>query len=114
MRRADSASGMPTESTERRRQPRTNLSEVVFIRPFDSRLPPDSCTTSNVSQDGLYLATLADHYTPGVNVYVLSNFQSGSLVHFATTGIVVRVEELEDDKWGAAIHTFSPLSSTAH
>jgi hypothetical protein len=105
---------MPTESTERRREARTNFSEVVFIRPFDSRLPPDSCTTSNVSQDGLYLATLAGHYAPGVNVYVASNFQSGSLVHFATAGIVVRVEKLENDKWGVAIHIFSPPWSKAH
>jgi hypothetical protein len=106
VRGADSASAMPTESTERRRQPRTNLSEVAFIRPFDSRLPPDSCTTFNVSQDGLYLATLADHYAPGVKVYVTSDFQPGSTMHFATAGIVVRVEKLEDDKWGVAIHIF--------
>jgi hypothetical protein len=103
---------MPTESTERRRQPRTNLSEVAFIRPFDSRLRPDSCTTFNVSQDGLYLATLADHYAPGVKVYVTSDFHPGSLVHFATAGIVVRIEKLEDGKWGVAIHIFSASSST--
>jgi hypothetical protein len=103
---------MPTESTERRRQPRTDLSQVVFIRPFDSRLPPDSCTTFNVSQDGLYLATLADHYVPGMNVYVTSDFQHGSLAHFANAGIVVRVDKLEDNKWGVAIHIFSSPSLT--
>jgi hypothetical protein len=27
-------------------------------------------------------------------------------------GVVVRVEKLEDDKWGVAIHIFSPSSST--
>jgi hypothetical protein len=27
-------------------------------------------------------------------------------------GAVVRVEKLEDDKWGVAIHIFSPSSST--
>jgi hypothetical protein len=105
---------MPTESTERRRQPRTNLSEVIFIRPSDSRLPPDSCTTFNTSQDGLYLATLADHYAPGVNVYVTSDFQSGSPMNYAAAGIVVRVEKLKDDKWGVAIHFFSPSASTVH
>jgi hypothetical protein len=57
---------------------------------------------------------LADHYASGVNVYVTSNFQSRGLVHFATAGIVVRVEKLEDAKWGVAIHIFSPSSSTAH
>jgi len=105
---------MPTESTERRRQPRTNLSEVIFIRTSDSRLPPDSCTTVNISQDGLYLATLADHYAPGVKVYVTSDFQSGSPMNYATAGVVVRVERLKDDKWGVAINLFSPSASTVH
>src|SRR6202171_2981462 len=111
MRGADSASAMPTESTERRRQPRTNLSEVVFIRPSDSRLPPDSCTTFNVSKDGLYLATSSDHYAPGVNVYLTGDFQPGTPMTYAMAGVVVRAEKLEDDKWGVAIQTFSPSSS---
>jgi len=103
---------MPIETTERRRQPRTNLSQVVFIRPLDSRLPPDSCTTWNVSQHGLYLATAAGHYAPGMNVYVTSDFQSDSTVDYAMAGVVVRVEKLENDQWGVAIHIFSPSSST--
>jgi hypothetical protein len=103
---------MPTDPTERRRQPRTNLSQVALIRPLDSRLPPDSCTTFNVSQDGLYLATVAGHYAPGVNVYVTSDFRSESPVNYAMGGVVVRVEKLENDKWGVAIHLFSPSSST--
>jgi hypothetical protein len=103
---------MPSDPTERRRQPRTNLSHGVFIRPVDSRLPPDSCTTFNVSQNGLYLATVAGHYAPGVNVYVTSDFRSESPVNYAMAGVVVRVENLENDKWGVAIHFFSPSSST--
>jgi hypothetical protein len=102
---------MPTESLERRRQPRINLSQVVRIRPVDSRLPPDSCTTFNVSQDGLYLATSAGHYAPGANVYVTSDFQPGSPMNYAMAGVVVRVEKLEENgKWGVAIHIFSPSS----
>jgi len=103
---------MPTDPTERRRQPRTNLSQVVFIRPVDSRLPPDSCTTFNVSQEGLYFATVAGHYAPGVYVYVMGDFQSDSPVNYPMAGLVVRVENLENDKWGVAIHFFSPSSST--
>src|ERR1700686_5805343 len=53
---------MPTEPLERRRQPRTNLSLVVFIRSLDLRLPPDFCTAFNVSQDGVYLAISTSHY----------------------------------------------------
>jgi hypothetical protein len=103
---------MPIEPTERRRQPRTNLSQVVRIRPLDPSLPPEYRTTFNVSQSGLYFATSAGHYVPGVNVYVTSDFRPGSLMHFATAGIVVRVEKLEDNKWGVAIHIFSSASST--
>jgi hypothetical protein len=105
---------MPIETTERRRHPRTNLRQVVFIRPFNSRLPPDSCNTFNVSQNGLYLATLADHYVPGLNIYVTSDFQPGSLIHFAPAGIVVRVEKLEDDIMGVAIHLFSQSLSVVN
>ena len=103
---------MPTEPTERRRQPRTNLSLDVVMRPLDSRLPPDSCATFNVSQDGLYVSTSSGGYVPGGNVYVTSDFQPGSPMEYAMAGVVVRVEKLEDDKWGVAIHIFSPSSST--
>jgi hypothetical protein len=103
---------MPPEFIERRRQPRTNLSHVVLIRPLDSRLPPDSCTTFNVSQEGLYLATSAGKYAPGMNVYVASDFQAGNPLNYATAGVVIRVEKLDDDKWGVAIHLFSSSSST--
>ena len=103
-------SSVPSESTERRRQPRINLSHVVRIRPLDSRLPPDSCTTFNVSQDGLFLATSAGHYALGTNVYVTSDFQAGKPMNYAVTGVVVRVEKLEDDKWGVAIRIVSPSS----
>jgi hypothetical protein len=102
---------MAIESTERRRQPRTNLSQVVFIRPVNSRLHPDSCTTFNVSQDGVYLATLAGHYAPGVNVYLTSDCQPGSPLTYAMAGIVLRVQKLENDKWGVAIRILSPSST---
>jgi hypothetical protein len=103
---------MPTESTERRRQPRTNLSQVVRIRRFDASWPPEYCTTFNVSQDGLYFATSEGHYAPGINVYVTSDFRPNSLINYAMAGVVVRVEKLEDNKWGVAIHIFSPSLST--
>jgi hypothetical protein len=102
-----------TEPPERRRQPRINLSQMVRIRPFDPSLPSEYCTTFNVSQDGLYLATPAGHYVPGMNVYVTGDFQPGSPMNHALTGLVVRVEKLEDDNWGVAIQTFSLSSSMA-
>jgi DNA-binding NarL/FixJ family response regulator len=104
-------SSVPGEFRERRRQPRINLSQVVRIRPFDSTLPAEYCTTINVSQDSIYFATSSDHYAPSMNVYVTSDYQPDSPINHALTGLVVRVEKLEDDKWGVAIQTFSPSSS---
>ena len=107
-------STMPTESTERRREPRTNLSQVLRIRPFDSNLLPEDCATFNVSQNGLYFSTSKGHYARGINVYVTSDFQSDDPMDHAVAGVVVRVEKLEGDKWGVAINTFSPMLSMVH
>ena len=97
---------VPTHPIERRHRPRTRFSQVVRIRPFDSNLPAEYCTTLDVSQDGLYFSTSADHYAPGVNVYVSSDYHPGSPLNHALTGLVVRVEKLEDDKFGVAIQVF--------
>jgi hypothetical protein len=103
---------LPTDSTERRRKPRTNLSQIVRIRRFDPSWPPEYCTTSNVSEDGLYFATSEGHFTLGINVYVTSDFRPNSLINYAMEGVVVRVDRLENEKWGVAIHIFSPSTST--
>ena len=100
-----------SETQERRRRPRINLSQVVRIRPFDPNLPPEYSTTINVSQDGFYFVTSSDHYAPDMNVYVTSDYQPDSPIAYALTGLVVRVDKLEDDKWGVAIQIFSPSSS---
>jgi hypothetical protein len=105
-------SAVTTEPTERRRQPRINLSQMVRIRPFDQSLSSEYCTTVNVSQDGLYLAASAGHYAPDMSVYITSDYQPGSPMNHALTGLVIRVEKLEGDKWGVAIQTFSPSSSS--
>lgn len=104
-------SGVPGEARERRRRPRMNLSPVVLIRPFDPSWPPEYCTTINVSQDGFYFATSSDHYAPDMNVYVTSDYLTGSPMNQALTGLVVRVEKLDDGKWGVAIQIFSQSSS---
>jgi hypothetical protein len=86
-----------------RRTPRTNLQQVVRIRPFDPELPPEYCTTVNLSQDGLYFTTTAGHYAVGSSVYVTGDFQPGSPIKKAVAGAVVRVDRLEDDRFGIAI-----------
>jgi hypothetical protein len=102
----ENGSVMETKSADRRRRPRTELSQVVRIRPLDSTLPLDSCKTFNVSQHGMYLSTTASHYCPGMNVYVTSDFQPSN----AVAGVVVRVDDLEDGRWGVAIQIYSPSS----
>ena len=96
-------SSPPTKTPERRSQSRTTSSQVVRVRPIDSRLPPDSGTALNVSESGLYLAIAAGHYAPGAHVYLTSDFQSGNQIDYATKGVVLRVEKLENKKWGVAI-----------
>lgn len=92
---------------ERRRAPRSNVRQVVRIRPFDPQFPAEYCTTFNISKDGLYFETSAGHYVPGMNIYVTSDFQPGNPMNRSVAGSVVRVDELGDGKYGVAIHIFS-------
>jgi hypothetical protein len=101
---------MEGELKERRHARRIEQKQVVRIRPFDPQFPPEYCTTFNLSQDGLYFATSAGHYVPGMNLYVTSDFQPGSPMNRSVSGTVVRVEELGNGQMGVAIHIFSPRS----
>jgi hypothetical protein len=103
---------MNIEVTERRRQPRTNLSQVVRVRRFDQSWPPEYCTTLNVSQEGLYVVTFEGHYSSGINVYVTSDFRPDSSINYAMADNVVRVDKLKGCKWGIAIPIFLPSSLT--
>lgn len=105
---------MSIETQERRRYPRINLSQVVRIRPFDPSLPPEYCTTFNASQDGLYFASQANHYMLGMSVYVTTDFQPDSPLNTTFVGAVVRIDKLEADGWGIAIHVPSASSAAAN
>jgi hypothetical protein len=102
-----------TESQERRQSTRIDLSQVVRIRPFDQGLPPEYCTTCNASEDGLYFASQASHYELGMSVYVTTDFQPDSPLNSTFLGAVVRIDKLETDGWGIAIHVVSPSSARA-
>jgi hypothetical protein len=88
---------------ERRHAPRTDLKQVVRIRPLDPQFPPEYCTTFNISETGLYFATSTRHYIPGMNVYVTSDFQPGRPMNRSVAGSVVRIEELQNNQFGIAI-----------
>ena len=105
---------MSTEPQEQRQYPRIDLSQAVRIRPFDPSLPPEYCTTLNASQDGLYFFTQASHYELGMSVYVTTDFQPDSPLKSTFVGVVVRIDKLESDKRGIAIHVLSPSSTAAN
>jgi PilZ domain len=105
---------MSTDPQERRRYPRIDLSQAVRVRPFDPSLQPEYCTTLNASQDGLYFPTQAAHYVLGMSVYVTTDFQPDSPLNSTFVGVVVRIDNLEFDKRGIAIHVLSPSSAAAN
>jgi hypothetical protein len=94
---------MQTGVNESRLTPRENLSEPVRVRPCDSQYPEEICTSTNVSRTGLYLVTSSEHYFIGMNVIVSLNFGPDDPMHRDQIGDVVRVDKLEDGKWGVAI-----------
>jgi hypothetical protein len=103
-----------TNPQEQRRYTRSDLSLAVRIRPFDLSLPPEYCTTLNTSEDGLYFPTVAGHYVLGMSVHVTTDFQPDSPLNTTFLGVVVRIDKLESDKRGIAIHILSPSSAAAN
>jgi hypothetical protein len=91
-----------------------DLSQATRIRPFDPSLPPEYCTILNGSQDGLYFSTGTNHYVIGMTVYVTTDFQPDSPLNSTFVGVVVRIDKLESDKRGIAIHVVSPSSAAAN
>src|ERR1700730_14415714 len=69
------------------------------------------CTTLNVSRNGLYFATTTQHYFPGMNVIVTFDFRSDDPMQREYLGDVVRLERLEDGKWGGRDPHFDALQS---
>jgi len=94
---------MLTAVKECRLTPRENLSEPVRVRPCDPQYPEEICGTVNVSRTGLYFVTSTEHYFVGMNVVVTLNFGPDDPKHRDQIGDVVRMDRLEDDKWGVAI-----------
>ena len=84
------------------------------LRPFDPSLPSEYCTTLNASQNGLYFPTLAGHYAVGMSVYVTTDFQPDSPLNTTFVGVVVRIDKLESDERGIAIHVLSHSSEAVN
>ena len=88
---------------ERRKAPRAKLPRIVRVRPFDARFPEEVCITTNFSKTGFYFETSVRHYYAGMNVSVARNFHVDDSVHREETAKIMRVEKLEDSRWGIAI-----------
>jgi hypothetical protein len=94
---------MQTVVKECRLTPRENLSEPVRVRPCDPQYPEEICTTVNVSRNGVYFVTCNEHFSIGMNVFVTLNFGPDDPMHRVQIGDVVRMEKLDQGKWGVAI-----------
>ena len=94
---------MLTAAKECRLSPRETLSEPVRVRPCDPLFAEEICTTANVSRSGLYFVTATAHYVVGMNVIVTLNFGPDDPRHREQIGDVVRIEEVDGEKWGVAI-----------
>jgi hypothetical protein len=94
---------MQIATNERRQAQREDLSEPVLICPCDPECPEEVCPTLNVSRNGLYFTTTMGHYFPGMNVIVTPIFRQDDSMQREFMGDVVRLERLEDGKWGVAI-----------
>ena len=103
---------MQNAITERRRARRENVSESVLICPCDPEYAEEVCTTLNMSRNGLYFATSKDHYFPGMNVIVTLNSGANPMPQQYIAD-VVRLERLEDSKWGVAIRILMPYNPDA-
>lgn len=94
---------LETAKQERRKAPRAKLPRIVRVRPFDARFPEEVCITTNFSKTGFYFETSVGHYYAGMNVSVARNFHADDSVHREETAKIMRVEKLEDSRWGVAI-----------
>jgi hypothetical protein len=94
--------GLEKPAADHREGLRLLASECWRIRIVDSDLPPEICTTNNVSRCGLYFVTTSTHYTPGMRLYVIRNFDPASMAA-EEMGEVLRVDPLMDGRVGVAI-----------
>jgi hypothetical protein len=102
---------MQIDTNERRQVQREDLSEPVLVCPCDPECPEEVCTTLNVSRNGLYFTTAAEHYFPGMNVIVTPNFRPDDSTQQQYMADVLRLDRLEAGKWGVAIRILMPYSA---
>jgi hypothetical protein len=73
------------------------------IRPVNSAFPVEYCPTFNVSRAGVYLKTSATHYFLGMTLGLTRDFVVNDPKWEEIMGAVVRIDKLEDGKFGVAV-----------
>jgi hypothetical protein len=94
---------MPAEAIERRQSPRTGLFQLMRIRFVDSGYPGELSTSFNVSRTGMYFGTSSTHYLVGTRLYVVRDFVVADPKREEIMAKVVRVDKLDDGRFGIAI-----------
>jgi hypothetical protein len=94
---------------DRRISRRTNLAQPALIRPTDPQCQEEVRATMNLSFDGLYFTTTAQHYTVGMKVEVVYPYRPGKPFPLARTvvGEVVRLDRHSSKYWGIAVKILS-------
>ena len=82
---------------------RISLSQPVCLRPVNSRYPEENCTSVNVSEGGLLVECLLNHYYAGMEVYWTRDVRGGGPPNPEEHGSVVRVEKAQNGKCLVAI-----------
>jgi hypothetical protein len=94
-------------ATEKRRARRAKIAKPVRVRPSEPRDDhfEDLPISVNVSKDGIYFVSRAKSYYPGMSVFVTFPYSSPhDPMNGEYVGQVVRVEKLDGNKTGVAVH----------
>ena len=95
----------PDTRRERRGRLRVRMLKPLRVRSQDPRHKDDIPTTLNVSRDGLYFTTWAEHYHVGMYVGVIFPYSSVDAVNVQSEGRIIRIDRLEDGRLGIAVQT---------
>jgi hypothetical protein len=93
----------PLPPSERRRNRRVKLSQPARLRPTDPVYTEEVQITLTVSRDGLYFTTALKHYHAQMRVRVTFPYHPSDPVATEYLAEVVRVERLNDGRFGVAV-----------
>lgn len=99
----DIAVSSPVGAKERRASRRSKVARKVLVCPSEPPFSEEVQPSLNVSRGGLYFVTPARHYYAGMRVSVISGYAPNDPCNTTSFGEVVRIDKLEDGKFGIAV-----------